>query len=158
MLTGVSSKEHENRKTQTNKSLVDFHKWDREAQFEAFLAWLPLELHHVPGVHWSQLPTEVMGYCVRTISNSPDTPILAMAVASAQGAMTNRTYLTFAGCLNRLFRALRTTGKMKHLSDLHHEQVWQEFVENTKRTNWRKELLAYRSVVTRYFPSYLLDV
>jgi hypothetical protein len=153
--TVVSPKEHENGKTQTPKSLVRFNEWGREAQFEAFLAWLPPELHNAPGVQWSQFPAEVMGYCVRTISTSPDASILAMAVASAQGAMTNRTYLAFAGCLNRLFRALRTTGKMEHLSDLHHEQVWQEFVENTKRTNWRKELIAYRSVVTRYFPSYL---
>ena len=96
-----------------------------------------------------------MGYCVRTIGDSPDAPVLAMAIASAQGSMTNRTFVCFTGGLNRLLRTLRATGNMEHIAELRNEQVWQEFVKRTKRTDWRKELIAYRSVVTRHFPSYL---
>src|SRR5258708_40313483 len=56
-----------------------FVHWSQEEQRKAFFTWLPCELHGVPGIDWEQFPAEVMGYCVRTIGDNPDSAVLAVA-------------------------------------------------------------------------------
>src|SRR5947208_11095601 len=65
----------------------NFINWEREKQLQAFFAWLPQELRDAPGMRWTQLPAELMGYCLRTIRNSPDAAHLALAAGSMHGAM-----------------------------------------------------------------------
>src|SRR5258708_30127601 len=62
-----------------------FFYWPREEQLEAFLAWLPRELADIPGIDWTTLSPEAMGYCLRTVGASPDAAALAIAAASLQG-------------------------------------------------------------------------
>src|SRR6266496_1116791 len=85
-----------------------FIQWDRETQFKAFFDWLPVELHDMPGIEWTHLPPKVMGYCVRTVGSSPDAVYIAIAVASAFGAINDYTLLRIVGELNKLFRTLRS--------------------------------------------------
>src|SRR2546425_8815491 len=80
--------DHDNIQKPRNHPLR-FFDWDRESQLQAFFTWLPRELHNAPGIDWTKLPSRTMGYCVRTISDSPDAAVLAVAAASACGAMTN---------------------------------------------------------------------
>src|SRR5205823_7133249 len=67
--------------------MQNFIHWEREKQLQAFFAWLPHELHDAPGIRWTQLPAELMGYCLRTIRNSPDAAHLALAAGTLTGAM-----------------------------------------------------------------------
>ena len=88
----------------------NFVHWERKRQLQAFFAWLPQELHDAPGIRWAQLPAELMGYCLRTIRNSPDAALLALAAGSMHGAMDiNSQYVNLKN-LNRLLRSLRAGG------------------------------------------------
>src|SRR6266481_348544 len=91
---GASSQLHPDARMPRRKHAVRFTDWDREDQLQAFLAWLPKDLHDAPGIDWTTIPPGVMGYCVRTIGNSPDAAHLAIAVASALGAINTRTLLS----------------------------------------------------------------
>jgi hypothetical protein len=60
------------------------------------------------------------------------------------------------GQLTRLFRTLRSVGKMEQIGDLHNERIWQTWLANTKQTNdqW-KQVKSYSAVVSRHYPRYL---
>ena len=152
----ASSQLHPDATMPRRKHAVRFTDWDREDQLQAFFAWLPKELHDAPGIDWTTIPPGVMGYCVRTIGNSPDAAHLAIAVASALGAINTRTLLSLIGDLNILLRTFRSECQMQGISDLHQEQLWQRFLAKTKPTSsQRKQVKAYRSVTVGHFPSYL---
>jgi hypothetical protein len=133
-----------------------FAEWDREDRLQAFFAWLPRELHDAPGIDWTQLPPTVMGYCVNTIGKSPDRTHLAVAVASAFGAIKNHTLLHLVGHLHRFFQTLRSKCNMKQLSDLHNEPIWRDWLAQTARTETpRKQVKTYGALTTSHYPLYL---
>src|SRR5260370_36577298 len=86
-------------------SLQNFIHWEREKQLQAFFAWLPQELHDAPGVRWTQLPAKLMGYCLRTIRNSPDAAHLALAAVTMPAAMNVNSQYKCLIHLNRLLRS-----------------------------------------------------
>jgi hypothetical protein len=140
----------------TRGGITQFHRWEREAQQQAFFAWLPKELHQAPGIDWTQLPAEVMGYCIRTIGTSPDAAYLAMAAATAFGAITSPSLLNMLSNLKALFHTLRFVCGMQHLSDLRRETLWNEFAAKTSATMSRSRQLSwYSAVSTRHYPGYL---
>src|SRR6266699_4043263 len=96
----------------------NFIHWEQEKQLQAFFAWLPQELHDAPGMRWTQLPAELMGYCLRTIRNSPDAAHLALAAGSLTGAMNMNSQGTALNLLNRLLRSLRAGGFIQYLDEL----------------------------------------
>src|SRR5712691_5055537 len=56
-------------KKQESLTQVNFRNpGEREAHIHTFLAWLPKILHEAPGIRWERLPSEVMGYLVRTVA------------------------------------------------------------------------------------------
>jgi hypothetical protein len=61
-----------------------------------------------PNIDWTQLPAPVMGHCIRTIGTSPDVAYLAMAVATALGAVTSPSLVNLLSNLNAMFHTLRT--------------------------------------------------
>ncbi len=135
---------------------VRFTEWDREDQLQAFFAWLPKELHETPGIEWTTFPPELMGYCVRTVGESLYAASLAMAAASALGAIDSRTLLSLIGNLDHLLRILREICQMQQISDLATAQIWQEFLSKTEHVlNRRAKVQAYASVTTKHFPAYL---
>src|SRR5437879_1311390 len=85
-----------------------FSYWPREEQLEAFLAWLPRELADIPGIDWINLSSEVMGYCLRTIGDSPDAATLALVAASLQGLRDPIQY-EYLKLVNTLLQRLRST-------------------------------------------------
>ncbi len=129
---------------------------EREARLQAFFAWLPEELRQIPGFDWSQLPAEVMGLCIRSSDTSPDAAYLAMAAATAFGAVTTVSLLSMLGNLKALFHTLRTECGMNHPSDLRDETLWSQFAAKTATTLSRSRQLSwYSAVSTKHYPRYL---
>lgn len=137
--------------------MQNFIHWEREKQLQAFLAWLPQDLHDAPGMRWTQFPAELMGYCLRAIRNSPDAAHLAVVAGSVHDELGINFQRSILRNLNSLLRSLRTGGFIQILDDLKQEQTWHNWAarqENTQGT--RSVLSAYASFTTNYFPRYLL--
>lgn len=147
---------HTSPQSNSKKHAVRFTEWDREDQLQAFFAWLPKELHDAPGIEWTTFPPELMGYCVRTVGESLYAASLAIAAASALGAIGSRTLLALIGNLDHLLRLLRETCQMQQISDLATAQIWQDFLSKTEHVLGRRaKVQAYASVTTKHFPAYL---
>ncbi len=137
--------------------MQNFIHWEREKQLQAFLAWLPQDLHDAPGMRWMLLPAELMGYCLRAIRNSPDAAHLAVVAGSVHDELGINFQRSILKNLNSLLRSLRTGGFIQILDDLKQEQTWHDWAarqENTQGT--RGVLSAYASFTSNYFPRYLL--
>ena len=144
-------------RTKQRSGLHKFIYWDRDAQLEAFFAWLPKQLHDAPGIDWKNLPAEIMGYCVRTIGSSLDAPVLAMVAASIHGAISISSQRVLLKQVNNLLRSLRSTGNMHCLADLKEERTWYEWVERQEKSVGNLYFLrGYASVTKDHFPLYLL--
>src|SRR5258707_8178758 len=110
-----------------------FFDWPREEQLKAFLAWLPRELADIPGIDWTNLSPEAMGYCLRTVGDSPDAATLALTAASLQElpAQTRHTYLKD---VKALLQRLRSTFQIQRLADLQQEQSWFAWAAQQEKT------------------------
>src|SRR5258708_37768690 len=53
-----------------------FVRWKREDQLKAFFGWLPQELPDAPGINWTYLAPQIMGYLVKTVAHSPDAAVM----------------------------------------------------------------------------------
>ncbi len=139
------------------RRLQNFIHWDREDQLQAFFSWLPKELHDEAGIHWAQLPVELMGYCVRAIDNSPDAAALALVAASMHGAMNINSQLTHLKNAKALLEKLRTGGYIQCLDDLKQERPWHNWAAHQEKTSGTRHLLtSYASITEAHFPRYLL--
>ncbi|BCL79003.1 hypothetical protein ccbrp13_14680 [Ktedonobacteria bacterium brp13] len=133
-----------------------FVHWSQEEQRKAFLTWLPCELHDAPGIDWEQLPAEVMGYCVRTIGNSPDAAVLAVAAASMHGEMGLASLRAQFRNVAVLLRDFRTRGLIQHITDLREEHIWITWAKQQEKTEGaRQHLVSYRAITNFHFPLYL---
>ena len=81
----------------------------------------------------------------------------ALAVASMLGGFTTYTLRNTIGQLNILFKTLRSECQMQDYADLHHEQMWREFVQKTRKwtVRSRAQLHTYISFTQGHFPRYL---
>src|SRR5712691_5354513 len=132
-----------------------FFHWTREEQLEAFLAWLPRELADIPGIDWTNLSPEVMGYCLRTIGDSPDAATLAIVAAALQG-LRDPIQHKYLKLVNALLQRLRSTFQIQCLADLQQEQSWLAWAAQQEKTNYTRQLLGkYTTVTTNYIPRYL---
>lgn len=135
----------------------NFIRWNREDQVQAFYSWLPRELHNTQGIHWAQLPAELMGYCLRNIKNSPDAATLALVAASLHGAMDIISQLAILRNVKGILDKLRTGGYIQCLDDLKQEQIWHSWAARQgKKTGTRKALSSYAVVTEVHFPRFLL--
>jgi hypothetical protein len=137
--------------------MQNFIHWEREKQLQAFFAWLPQDLHDSPGINWTQLPAELMGYCLRAIRNSQDAAHLAIVAGSIHGTMSMNSQLGILENLNRFLRSLRTGGFIQCLDDLKEEQTWHNWAAHQKNTQGTRDALsAYATFSSNHFPRYLL--
>jgi hypothetical protein len=146
------------KKEQTGKQrrIHNFIRWEREKQVQTFLSWLPQELADAPGIDWTTLSADVMGYCVRTIGDSPDAAVLAVAAASMQGAVGAMSQAVLLRRVYALLRSLHATTSMQHLADLEQEQIWFTWAEQQDKTEATRGLLAYYTAIsTGHFLRYL---
>jgi hypothetical protein len=152
----ISAQVEEKRTKRKRDQNYQFVRLDRETQLKVFFNWLPSELHDAPEIDWVRIPPTVMGYCVRTVAESPSAAYIASAIASACEAMTAYCLLRAAGALHNLFQFLYSECCMKQIPDLRHQQLWQDFLAKTKYTEGvRKELKVYKSITEIHYPMYL---
>src|SRR5260370_1669051 len=114
--------------------IQNFIHWEREEQLQAFLAWLPQELHDAPGMSWTQLPAELMGYCLRAIRNSPDAAHLALVAGSLPSTMNVNSQEPTLPHLNTLLRSLRARGFIQDLYHLNQELTLHHWAARQKNT------------------------
>lgn len=137
----------------------NFIYWEPEKQYEAFLSWLPKELHDTPGINWRELAPEIMRYCIYTIGTRPDAAALAVAAAALHRAIDVGSQRTALKNTNVLLRELRSVEALGHLGDLKQEHVWDEWARRQdQRQASRARLLlnGYCAIATGHFPHYLL--
>jgi acyl carrier protein phosphodiesterase len=144
------------KKRRQKSGLRYFVRWDHEDRLSAFLTWLPAELQDAPGIDWSKLAPKIMGYLVRTIGNSPDAPVMAVAAASIHGAIDQNSQYTHIKDLGVLLQNLRTTTPMQCLADLKQEQIWLDWAAmQEKKQAASHKLTAYTTIAAGHFPRYL---
>jgi hypothetical protein len=101
---------------QARQDRYAFSKRDERARhLRLFFAWLAPILRDAPGMHWDQLPSQVMGHLVRTVGDHPDALPIVLAVGCAMHAMKRQTVLHISSTLLSLFRRLRTQFGMSDL-------------------------------------------
>lgn len=133
----------------------------RSQHIHAFLEWLPPVLNDAPGICWDHLPSQVMGYLVRTVADSPDAPPIALALGSAMDAIKKKSLLTYSYKIYSLLRQLRTQYELQGLSQLKSRSFWERFI--SERTLSRDEvngLVVYEALSAIHLRAFLekLDV
>ena len=101
----------------------------REDHIQAFLAWLPKILHEAPGIYWERMPSQVMGYLIRTVADSPDAVTITLAVGYAMDARKPNALHKTCIHLTGLLKHLRRSYGMTTLAELSHRTIWDHFVE-----------------------------
>jgi hypothetical protein len=118
----------------------------RHAHTDAFLKWLPKVLQEAPGLCWERLPSQVMGYLIRTVADSPDAVSITLAIGSAMDAVKSKTLYIICSSLARLLAQLRARYDMASLTQLRERSIWERFVVG--RTLSRDELNMLKSYDT----------
>jgi len=152
----ASSPREEKQRKGSSKSR-HFIRWDREDQVKAFFSWLPQELHDAPGIDWTTLSPEIMGYLVRTVGSRQDAAVMAVAAASYYGrAIDQLSQLICLRELGNLLQDLRATTPMRCLADLKQEQIWFDWAAKQEKKDRARNLVGgYASIATGHFPHYL---
>lgn len=133
----------------------------RETHLRIFLAWLPKVLLEAPGLPWEQLPSPVMGYLIRGVTNSPDAIAIIFAIGCAIDAVKQQSLLGYCRQLTQLFRKLRTRYEMKAFGDLQTRALWDRFVHGRTPTSGEVHLLGtYEALASLHERVYLerLDI
>lgn len=121
--------------------LVFNNPQQRSAHIQAFREWLPEVLHEVPGIQWEELPSQVMGYLIRTVADHPDAVVITLAIGIAKNIQkTGKLYIT-CSALTQLFKQLRRQYGMNTLADLNKQAIWNRFVEERTLSSGEMERL-----------------
>ncbi len=112
---------------------INFSDGDHALHVQALFAWLPKDLHDAPGIDWTQLPSEVIGYLVNTVGESPWASSLALAAGIGRGAMKNMSLKKSIMKLNALLRSIQSLCGSKQVSELT-KQVWELYVSQKELT------------------------
>ncbi len=137
-------------------SRVNFSDGDRAAHLRAFYAWLPTELHDAPGISWTTASSRILGYCVKTIGESPDKGYVALAIGAAIGSLGQASLHQYLSRFYQLLCMLRTVCGIGQLSELRNKQVWEAFAQSTAVTLHRYHLLrAYAALGEKHVRFYL---
>lgn len=140
----------------TEKSRVNFSDGDREAHLCAFYQWLPTELHDAPGIAWAHASSRILGYCVRTVGESPDKGYVALAIGAAIGSLGQASLHQYLSRFYQLLCMLRTVCGIEQLSELRNKEVWEDFAQRTAVTLHRYHLLrAYAALGEKHVRFYL---
>jgi hypothetical protein len=133
----------------------------REVPLRVFLSWLPKILHEAPGIQWERMPSQLMGYLVRSVADSPDSIPITLAVGYAMKGMKNYTALKYCQRLTRLLRALRAQYGMGDLAQLGQRDIWDRFVADRTLSRGEVDCVTnYDALASIHLPTYLeeLDV
>lgn len=139
-----------------NSSRVNFSDGDREAHLRAFYVWLPPSFHDAPGISWATASSRILGYCVKTVGESPDKGYVALAIGAALGSLGQASLHQYLSRFYQLLCMLRTVCGIEHLSELRNKDVWEVFAQGTAVTLHRYHLLrAYAALGEKHVRFYL---
>lgn len=133
----------------------------RDIHIRVFLTWLPKVLRDAPGLQWDQLPSPIMGYLIRGVTNSPDAIPITFAIGCAMDGMKKQSLLGYCRQLTQLLRKLRKYYGMNEFADLRTRPIWDRFVEGRTPTSGEVHLLGtYESLASLHERAYLeqLDI
>ena len=129
---------------------------ERSVHTQAFLTWLPKILHEAPGIHWERLPSQVMGYLIHTVADSPDIISITLAIGSAMDAQKPKVLYNTCTNLTRLLERLRSDYEMTTLAELGERSIWDHFVEGRMISSGDlTKLKRYDALASIHLPSYL---
>ena len=138
------------------RSRVNFSDGNREAHLRAFYQWLPSDLHDAPGICWANASSRILGYCVKTVGESPDKGYVALAIGAAIGGLGQASLHQYLSRFYQLLCMLRTACGIQHLSELKNKEVWESFAQRTAVTLHRYHLLrAYAALGEKHVRFYL---
>ena len=153
--SGSTTSTPQRKRASQRRGKHNFVYWDPEAQYAAFLNWLPKELHDAPGINWTQLSPNIMRYCIMTIKDSPDAAVLAVAAASMR-SIDQVSQQTALKQVNQLLREFRATGQVHTLADLRQEEIWYAWAERQQQSTRGHSLVnGYAALSTGHLPRYL---
>ena len=137
-------------------SRLNFSDGDREGHLRAFSAWLPPELRDAPGISWATASSRILGYCVKTVGDSPDKGYVALAIGAALGSLGQASLHQYLSRFYQLLCMLRTVCGIQDLSALRNKEVWEIFAQRTAVTLHRYHLLrAYVALGEKHVRFYL---
>lgn len=137
-------------------SRLNFSDGDREAHLRAFCAWLPRELRDAPGMSWATASSRILGYCVKTVGESPDKGYVALAIGAALGSLGQASLHQYLSRFYQLLCMLRTVCSIQDLSELRNKEVWEVFAQRTTVTLHRYHLLrTYAALGEKHVRFYL---
>jgi hypothetical protein len=119
---------------------------ERKTHIHAFGSWLPKILHEAPGINWERMPSQVMGYLIRTVADSPDAISIALAIGSAMTAMRTKPLYTACYSLTKMLERLRTQCGVTDLTELRQRAPWDRFVKDRILSYGDLNLLKYYDV------------
>src|SRR2546428_11355357 len=93
---------------QKNTQRLIFRDGNHALHVQALYAWLHPDLHDVPGIDWTKMPSRVIGALINGVGHSSHAPHIALATASALGAIGASSLHTYALDLKNLLSSLHT--------------------------------------------------
>jgi hypothetical protein len=134
---------------------INFSDGDHALHVQALFEWLPDELHDVPLIDWTQLPSEVICYLVNTVGESPWASSLALAAGAGRGAMKENTLRDAIMGINRLLRSVQRLCGIEQVTGLT-KRVWESYVTGRELTPGEyNDLKRYAVFTQRHLPAYL---
>ncbi len=136
-------------------SRVNFSDGNREHHLRVFYEWLAPDLHEAPGIDWTKLPSQAIGYLVHTVGHSPFAAHLALAAGVASEMVKARTVVSQTMHLALLFRDLHTSWGVHSAADLT-KGTWEAFVTQQQiAPGTYQQLKTYQTTTELYLLGYL---
>jgi hypothetical protein len=152
----ITTAEHRQTPRPTRSQGINFSDGHREAHLHAFYSWLPSDLHDAPGICWAHASSRLLGYCVKTVGESPDKGYVAFAIGTAIGGLGQASLHQYLSRFYQLLCLLRKVCGIQHLSELRNKEVWEDFAQKTAVTLHRYHLLrAYAALGEKHVRFYL---
>jgi hypothetical protein len=138
-----------------NKQRFNARDGNREQHLQAFFAWLHPDLHSLPGIDWTKMPSHLIGYLVNTVGDAYHAPHLALVAGVSLGVMGIETLSTSISDLHVLLSFIQ-----KHCDSWDGQNVtravWEEYVTKVEQTSRRKHILtSYSALTERHLPDFL---
>jgi hypothetical protein len=136
---------------------INFSDGNHAVHVQAFMAWLHPDLHDLPGIDWSTLPSSVLGSLVNSQLPDHDAAALALAIGSTSGLhLASGTLRGYVSNLQVILRIMRQQCGLLQVSDLSQKKLWQHYMDTVPQRQARlQQLIAYVSLAGTHLPAYV---
>lgn len=128
----------------------------RQSHLDALYSWLPEDLQTAPYIDWSQVPSSIIGYLVRTIGADVSAPYMALALGSLLGGMTAASLKGQMVALRALLREMLLYTGSGDPASLAERATWESYAAQVEMTTTRfSHLSMYATLTEQYIRHYL---